>query len=436
MFSQLFGEYLVSEGVISAKELREVLDEQSSTIVRLGTIAIAEGYMTENEAEEVNHLQTQCDKRFGDIAVERGYLSEREVDELLEQQGCAFMKFLQIMFEKGYIRASELDEYLTSFQNNKGFSKAEMESLKSDDIDAIVPLFAFSAKPYVTDIVALVLRNITRFVTQDYYIGSIRHINKLEYQSIVGQKTYGTHSIYTAFASAEKEDGLLALASDFADEKLTKVDNYMYDTLSELINMCLGLFVTGISKGELFVDIEPPFVYVNQSVTGDGYMIPLYIHGKEITLFIAVDSEVEIGKQPYAIDIEKCAGSKITPDSKGSVMVVDDSAFIRKVLRGILEADGYCVICEAVNGQEAVDLYKEYRPDVVTMDITMPVMDGVTALERIKEYDSMANIIMVTSAGQQKKVIEALKLGAFEFCMKPLDRDEILKVMSDLIEKQ
>ena len=435
MFSQLFGEYLVNEGVISDKELREVLDEQDSTKVRLGTIAVAQGYMTENEAEEVNHLQTQYDRRFGDIAVERGYLSEREVDELLEQQGNAFMKFLQIMFEKDYIHASQLDEYLTNFQTHKGFSNDEMKALKCDDIDGIVPLFAFSAKPYVTDIVALILRNITRFVTQDYYIGSIRHVDTLEYKSIIGQKTYGTHGIYTAVASTEKEDGLIALASDFAKENLSKMDNYVYDTLSEFVNMCLGLFVTSISKGELFIDIEPPFVYVNQSVKGDGYVIPLYIHGKEFMLFVAVDSELAIGQQPYSIDIQKRAGSEATPDSKGTIMIVDDSAFIRKVLRNIVEEEGYCVVCEAVNGQEAVDLYQEYKPDIVTMDITMPIMDGVTALEQIKAYDSAANVIMVTSAGQQKKVIQALKTGALQFCMKPLDKDEIVKALSEVIGK-
>lgn len=211
MFSQLFGEYLVSEEVLTPEQLREVLDEQATAKVRLGTIAIANGYMTQNETEEVNHLQTQYDRRFGDIAVERGYLSEREVDELLEQQGCAFMKFLQIMFEKKYITASELDEYLDSFQTSKGFSKSEMEALKEDDIDGIVPLFAFSAKPYVTDIVALILRNLTRFVTQDYYIGSIKRVTEIRYQSIIGQKTYGSHVIYTAFVAGENEDGLLAL---------------------------------------------------------------------------------------------------------------------------------------------------------------------------------------------------------------------------------
>lgn len=433
MFSQLFGEYLVTEGVMTEEQLREVLIEQVTTKVRLGTIAIEKGYMTEHETEEVNQLQKQQDRRFGDIAIERGYLSEREVNELLEQQDCDFMKFLQIVFERKYITASELDEYLTSFQASRGFSKEEMEALKTDDIDGIVPLFAFSAKPYVTDIVALILRNVTRFVTQDYSIGSIRHVREFKYKSIIGQKTCGTHVIYTALAAGESEEGLIAMATDFSGEEQKHADSYMYDMLGEMVNMCLGLYVSETSKGELFVDIEPPFVYENQTLTGDGYLIPLYVHGKEVEIFIAVDSEIQIGTTPTVIEIEKCEGNELKDGSTG-IMIVDDSAFMRKSLRKIIEEEGYCVLCEAVNGEEAVELYKEYKPDIVTMDITMPVMDGVMALERIKEYDSTANVIMVTSAGQQKKVIDALKLGAHVFCMKPLDRDEIVKVLKELSE--
>jgi CheY-like chemotaxis protein len=435
MFSQLFGAYLVKEGILSDKELREVLDEQSSAKVRLGTIAVTQGYMTEKEAEEVNHLQTQCDRRFGDIAIEQGYLTEMEVDELLDLQGSGFMKFVQILLERELMSVSQLDENLSSFQSSKGFSDMEMESLKCEDIDSIVPLFAFSAKPYVTDLVALVLRNITRFVSQDYYIGSIKHINQLQYKSIVGQRTKGSHSIYMAVASTQQEDGLVTLASDFANESMSEMDSYVYDALSEFVNMCLGLFATSISKGDLYVDIEPPFVYKNQQITGDGYIIPIYLHGREISLFISVDSDLVIGTQPLYIEIEKREGSEATPDSKGTVMIVDDSALIRKVLRGIIEDEGYCVVCEAVDGVEAVGLYKQYKPDVVTMDITMPLMDGVTALKKIREFDGNANVVMVTSAGQQRKVIEAIKSGAYQFCMKPLDKDEVIKSLKEVTGK-
>jgi two-component system chemotaxis response regulator CheY len=86
-----------------------------------------------------------------------------------------------------------------------------------------------------------------------------------------------------------------------------------------------------------------------------------------------------------------------------------------------------------VDGVEAIGLYKQYKPDVVTMDITMPLMDGVTALKKIREFDGNANVVMVTSAGQQRKVIEAIKSGAYQFCMKPLDKDEVIKSLKEVI---
>ena len=115
-----------------------------------------------------------------------------------------------------------------------------------------------------------------------------------------------------------------------------------------------------------------------------------------------------------------------------TVLIVDDSRTSRRFLRNMLTEAGYEVVAEAVDGEDGMKKYEEFKPDIVTMDITMPVTDGVTALEKIKAYDNTADVIMVTSAGQQKKVIQALKLGAYEFCMKPLDKDELLKVFKEL----
>ena len=116
-------------------------------------------------------------------------------------------------------------------------------------------------------------------------------------------------------------------------------------------------------------------------------------------------------------------------EGKRSVLVVDDSIFIRKTLRGLIEGLGYTVVSEAVNGLEGVEAYKRYHPDLVTLDITMPVMEGLEALRQILEYDPAAKVIMVTAAGQQSKVIEALKQGAKKFVMKPFDPEEIKKTL-------
>ena len=116
------------------------------------------------------------------------------------------------------------------------------------------------------------------------------------------------------------------------------------------------------------------------------------------------------------------------------ILIVDDSRTSRKILRNILEIAGHDIVGEAMDGQDGVNKYKELRPDIVTLDITMPVLDGLGALKLIKEIDAAAKIIMVTAAGQQNKMIDAIKLGAAEFVTKPFKPDEITKMVGKLAE--
>lgn len=110
------------------------------------------------------------------------------------------------------------------------------------------------------------------------------------------------------------------------------------------------------------------------------------------------------------------------------VLVVDDAQFMRVRLRKLLEQDGHEVL-EATNGREAVAMYESHRPDLVFMDITMPEMDGLTALKTIREKDAAAKVVMCTSLGQKSAVIEALKAGAKDFIVKPFDPDKILSTV-------
>ena len=114
------------------------------------------------------------------------------------------------------------------------------------------------------------------------------------------------------------------------------------------------------------------------------------------------------------------------------ILIVDDSRTSRKILRGLLEESGHEVVGEAENGQEGVDKYKEFKPDITTLDITMPIMDGLEALTKIKEYDKNAKVIMVTAAGQQNKMVEAIKNGASEFVTKPFEKENILKIIDKM----
>ncbi|APZ49672.1 two-component system response regulator [Jeotgalibaca sp. PTS2502] len=113
-----------------------------------------------------------------------------------------------------------------------------------------------------------------------------------------------------------------------------------------------------------------------------------------------------------------------------NILIVDDAAFMRMKLKDILEKNGYNVVGEAQNGLEAVSLYKEVKPDLVTMDITMPEMDGIEALKQIKAVDPAAKVIMCSAMGQQGMVMEAIKMGAIDFIVKPFDTARVIKSLS------
>ncbi|MBS3886889.1 MAG: response regulator [Firmicutes bacterium] len=115
------------------------------------------------------------------------------------------------------------------------------------------------------------------------------------------------------------------------------------------------------------------------------------------------------------------------------VLITDDTAFMRMTLKNILEKNGYQVVGEAEDGQVAVDKYMELRPDLVTMDITMPRMDGITAIKKIIEADPEAKIVVCSAMGQKALVIEALSAGAKDFIVKPFQAERIINAVQKVI---
>ena len=108
------------------------------------------------------------------------------------------------------------------------------------------------------------------------------------------------------------------------------------------------------------------------------------------------------------------------------VLVVDDAAFMRKVVSDALSGGGHEIVGEAGNGAEAVQQYAELRPDVMTLDITMPEKDGLAALKEIIAADPGAKVVMCSALGQESKVLESIKLGAKDFVVKPFQADRVL----------
>ena len=116
-----------------------------------------------------------------------------------------------------------------------------------------------------------------------------------------------------------------------------------------------------------------------------------------------------------------------------NILISDDAAFMRMMIKDILTKNGYNVIGEAENGARAVEKYNELKPDLVLMDITMPEMDGIQALKKIKENDPSALVIMCSAMGQQAMVIESIQAGAKDFIVKPFQADRVLEAVKKAI---
>lgn len=115
------------------------------------------------------------------------------------------------------------------------------------------------------------------------------------------------------------------------------------------------------------------------------------------------------------------------------IMICDDAAFMRMMIKDILTKNGYEIVAEAENGAVAVEKYPDAKPDLVLMDITMPDMDGIQALKKIKEIDPNANIIMCSAMGQQAMVIEAIQSGAKDFIVKPFQAERVLEAVKKVV---
>ncbi|MEE1130442.1 MAG: response regulator [Caryophanon sp.] len=116
-----------------------------------------------------------------------------------------------------------------------------------------------------------------------------------------------------------------------------------------------------------------------------------------------------------------------------TVLVVDDAMFMRVTISNMMEKWGYDVVAQAANGQEAIAKFEECEPDVVTMDVTMPIMNGIDAVKTIMERNPDAKIVMITALGQQKLIKQALAYGAKDFITKPFDPARLKEVIDNVL---
>ncbi len=420
MFGLYFGRYLVEKNRISQTQFETIMQQQQKARVKLGLIAVSEKLLTGKQADEINDIQRKMDRRFGDIAIEKGYLLAEEVTYLLNMQGNPYLQFVQVCTENNILTIQEIETNLEQFKNDSDFSTADLDAIKSGDIDRIIPVFVDMNLAFTSECIVLTIRNIVRFINSNIILKKAYKVHDYTFEALASQKVIGEHDIFVGLAS--KGNALLTVANPFAKEEFTMMDADAFDSVCEFINCSNGLYASKLSQDNIEIDMTPPLFYTEKKLSskGDMYVVPVIIDGKQVDIIVAVDNQVELNERN---------------DKMAKVLLVDDSRTSRKILRSILEENGHEVIGEAENGSDGIRQYKELKPDITTMDITMPVMDGLEALKQIMEYNKDAKVIMVTAAGQKTKMVDAIKYGAAEFIAKPFENQQIITIIDKVMQE-
>ena len=294
MFGQYFGNYIVKKNKISQSQLEDIMVQQQNSCAKLGLIAVSEKLLTTKQAEEVNELQKQMDQRFGDIAVEKGYLLTEEVNYLLNLQGNLYLMFVQALTDHNLMTIEEIEECLEGFKKENDFSDSDLDAIKSGDIDRIIPVFVDVDIPFGGECISLAIRNIIRFIDNNIMLKKPYTSKTYSFGNLACQQMVGEHLIFVGFASKEKE--LLTIASPYAKENFTEMDEDAFDSVCEFINCSNGLFASKLSHENIHIDMTPPLFYKDKSIASkeDILVIPIIINGKQSDLLVVMNNKVQI----------------------------------------------------------------------------------------------------------------------------------------------
>ena len=260
MYSQFFGNYLLNNKLVTAKQLAEAMEIKSETRMKLGVLAINAGYMNARQVETVHDEQQRVDKKFGELAVEFGYMTLEQVNKLVASQKTGFLVLGQALVDMGYLTNSQFSNAINDYKLKYKIKSEDNFSATSAAMISIVSEFYHfgnaSCTKTVTEYISLLLKNIIRFIGDDFTPLEATLINNFKCERVISQQICGKFSAFTAI---EANDSTIAeFASHFAQEELNTVDEYTAAAVGEFLNLHNGLFAVNMSNdNDIELELQP-----------------------------------------------------------------------------------------------------------------------------------------------------------------------------------
>ncbi|MCL2203534.1 MAG: response regulator [Defluviitaleaceae bacterium] len=418
MFNQIFVPFLVEEGLLTKEQGKEILEQQKHARIRMGVLAVEEKMMTKENADHVNRLQALHNARFGDIAVARGYLTADQVDILLSKQAREHIVLKQLITDKGYITGDKFDLALGTLKTALGVSYDDFVLLQDRDVEAFMHIIADmdSTDTVLWEYIKLFVNTTIRFVDREIRIGKAYTASNIKFKHTVWQRSSGeTDGEFTFVLATNDTSAACNFGSAYGKVPIDAMDEDGQDAVKEFLNCVGGLLTADLENKQvksLMIDV-PEYQkdhVLSQSLT----IIPITLSFGDFYLTV-IDP------------------TKANPVNKKRFIMVDDSKIARHLLKTIVEDAGHEVIAEASNGLDGYDKYRALKPDFITLDVTMPILNGIECLKMILNANDAANVIMVTSVGKDSLVAEAMKIGAKAVIVKPIEKSEVLSKINALL---
>lgn len=275
---KFFGQYLLEKGRISSQQLLDVVDFQSTTNARLGTLASERGFLSEDQVKQVNSAQKTTDRLFGDLAVDLGYLTSEQLAELVEIQKTARLFLGEALVEKGILSADDLERELALF-------KAEQQSSQMMIRGALVQL---KSAELIVDVLDMVLKLFKRIIHENVLIEDCHQDRSqwLPFDWVVSQEFTG--DVRARFYIGIPNKLLLKIASKMLEEPFTEAGELAQDAAKEFVNVMCGNICAKLSQRDLNVSLKPPKIVLSRDAVAlpDGYSV--------ITSLIAVDFKFDM----------------------------------------------------------------------------------------------------------------------------------------------
>lgn len=271
MYSQFFGNYLLSKQAVTTEQLIRAIQEQHSNHLRLGTLAMHAGYMTASQVDQIIIRQTHEDRRFGELAIEEGYLTSEQVDGLLRSQTPEYLLIGQILVDDGAISNSELQELITGYQSENEMNHLEHTIEQQQNLNTLIRnLFLISVDEvpeYLIKYLHLLFNNLIRFVGEDFTPLNPMLVSEYKASHCCIQTISGDFPLSTYFDMTE--DTAIIFASRYASESFVEYDEYVQASIEDFLNLHNGLFNVNISNEEsIELQLNPPDSIENTLIGG------------------------------------------------------------------------------------------------------------------------------------------------------------------------